>query len=134
MTEMNWEFKINPPSFNDFINNNNKIKLNLNPIEIKNLNENFKSIQNKNFSMTIKDKDNDINITNHFMKWFYMVQGKGFHKENNKIVFRKLTKPYPYKSKKKRIINKWWKNHSELITLNNVEFDIGERNEKINNC
>ena len=131
MTEMNWKFKINPPSFNDFIKNG--IKLDLNPIEIKNLNENFKSIQNKNFSMTIKDKDNDINITNNFIKWFYMIQGKGFHKENNKIVFRKLTKPYPYKSKKKRIINKWWKNHSELITLNNVEFDIGERNEKNDN-
>ena len=97
----------------------------------KNNSTNEIKTSHKNRGMTL---ENDINITNHFMKWFYMVQGKGFHKENNKIVFRKLTKPYPYKSKKKRIINKWWKNHSELITLNNVEFDIGERNKKINNC
>ena len=112
-----WKLKMNPPNFNDFIND--EIKLNLNPLEIKNLNENFKSIQNKEFSLTIKDTS----ITDHFMKWFYLIQGKDSHKENNKIVFRKLTKPYPYKSKKKRIIKKWWKKHSELVELKDLQLE-----------
>lgn len=113
-----WEIKIN--HFNNIINNG--IKLNLEPIEIKNLNENFKSIQNKEFSLTIKDEDT--NITDNFMKWFYLIQRKNSHNENNKIVFRKLTKPYPYKSKKKRIIKKWWKKYSEVVEINDVKLEL----------
>ena len=117
---MSDDWKINLPNFNDFITD--EIKLNLNPLEIKNLNETFELTQNKEFSLTIKDEDTS--ITDHFMKWFYLIQGKDFHKENNKIVFRKLTKPYPYKSKKKRIIKKWWKKHSEIVEINNVKLEL----------
>lgn len=37
-----------------------------------------------------------------------------------------LTKPYPYKSKKKRLIKKWWDKHSEIRVYKNVKLNFGE--------
>lgn len=35
-----------------------------------------------------------------------------------------LIKPYPYKSKKKRLVKKWWDKHSEIRVYKNVTFDF----------
>ena len=44
----------------------------------------------------------------------------------DEVHVRTLTKPYPYKSKKKRLIKKWWDKHSEIKVYKNVKFDFGE--------
>ena len=122
----NWTFKINPPSFDEFLKSN-EIKISPN----FNLNENMKSIQNKNFKMTIKNEDIETSVTDSFMCWFYAIQslnGNKIYQDCDKVIIRKLIRPYPYKSKKRRIIKKWWKNHSELIELHDVELNIDMEN------
>ena len=37
---------------------------------------------------------------------------------------RVLTKPYPYKSKKKRFVKKWWDKHSEIRVYENVKLEM----------
>ena len=37
---------------------------------------------------------------------------------------RVLTKPYPYKSKKKRLVKKWWDKHSEIRVYKNVKLEM----------
>ena len=54
---------------------------------------------------------------------------KSISKINENTVFdtvecQVLTKPYPYKSKKKRLVKKWWNKHSEIRVYKNVEFDF----------
>ena len=44
----------------------------------------------------------------------------------DKLKYRVLTKPYPYKSKKKRLIKKWWDKHSEIRVYKNVKLNFGE--------
>ena len=39
---------------------------------------------------------------------------------------RVLTKPYPYKSKKKRLVKKWWSKHSEIRVYKNVKLNFGD--------
>lgn len=39
---------------------------------------------------------------------------------------RVLTKPYPYKSKKKRLVKKWWDKHSEIRVYENVKLNFGD--------
>ena len=63
-------------------------------------------------------------LTDYFMKWSYLIQEKDdFYKKNNKIVIRRIAKSYPCKSKKKRIIKKWWKKHSEVIEFDDVKLE-----------
>ena len=57
---------------------------------------------------------------------------KSISKINENTVFdtvecRVLTKLYPYKSKKKRLIKKWWNKHSEIRVYKNVKFDFGSK-------
>jgi hypothetical protein len=40
-----------------------------------------------------------------------------------------LSKPYPYKSKKKRLVKKWWDKNSEIRVYKNVTFDFGVNHE-----
>ena len=42
------------------------------------------------------------------------------------LKYRVLTKPYPYKSKKKRLIKKWWDKHSEIKVYKNVKLNFGD--------
>lgn len=107
----NWNIKINPPTFKEFLKTEVKCK----PIDIEKIN---KTINSKELELTIKESDLDKSVVDDFMKWVNVIRN-----QNNicdKVVINKLTKPYPYKSKKKRLVKKWWKNHSELIKLNNV--------------
>lgn len=107
----NWNIKINPPTFKEFLKTEVKCK----PIDIEKIN---KTINSKELELTIKESDLDKSVVDNFMKWVNVIRN-----QNNicdKVVINKLTKPYPYKSKKKRLVKKWWKNHSELIKLNNV--------------
>ena len=106
-----WNFEINPPTFNEFL----KTEIKCSPIDIEKIN---KTINSKKFELTIKESDLNKSVVDNFMKW-----GNIIRNQNNvydKVMIRKLTKRYPYKSKRKRLVKKWLKNHSELIELNNV--------------
>lgn len=41
----------------------------------------------------------------------------------DKVKIRVLTKPYPYKSKKKRLVKKWCDKHSEIKVYKNVKLE-----------
>lgn len=106
-----WDIKINPPTFNEFL----KTEVKYSSIDIEKIN---KTINSKEFELTIEKSNLDKSVMDNFMKWVNIIRN-----QNNicdKVVINKLTKPYPHKSKKKRLVKKWWKNHSELIELNNV--------------
>lgn len=47
----------------------------------------------------------------------------------DEVRLRVLTKSYPYKSKKKRLVKKWWNKHSEIRVYKNVTFDFGANHE-----
>lgn len=47
----------------------------------------------------------------------------------DEVRLRVLTKPYPYKSKKKRLIKKWWDKHSEIRVYENVKLEIEMKSE-----
>lgn len=44
----------------------------------------------------------------------------------DEVKIRTLTKPYPYKSKKKRLVKKWWNKHSEIKIYKNVKLNFGD--------
>ena len=106
-----WNIKINPPTFNEFL----KTEVKCLPIDIEKIN---KTINSKEFELTIKDSDLDKSFVDNFMKWVNIIRNQ--NDVYDKVMIKKLTKRYPYKSKRKRLIKKWWKHHSELIELNNV--------------
>ena len=106
-----WDIKINPPTFNEFL----KTEIKCSPIDIEKIN---KTINSKELELTIKESDLDKSVVDNFMKWVNIIRNQ--NDICNKVVINKLTKPYPYKSKKKRLVKKWWKNHSELVELNNI--------------
>lgn len=107
----NWNIKINPPTFNKFL----KTEIKCSSIDIEKIN---KTINSKELELTIKESDLDKSVVDNFMKWVNIIRNQ--NDICDKVVINKLTKPYPYKSKKKRLVKKWWKNHSEFIELNNV--------------
>ena len=41
----------------------------------------------------------------------------------DEVKVRVLTKRYPYKSKKKRFVKKWWDKHSEIKVYKNVKLE-----------
>ena len=41
----------------------------------------------------------------------------------DEVKVRMLTKRYPYKSKKKRLVKKWWNKHSEIRVYKNVKLE-----------
>ena len=106
-----WDIKINPPTFNEFL----KTEIKCSQIDIEKIN---KTINSKKLELTIKESDLDKSVVDNFMKWVNIIRNQ--NNVYDKVMIRKLTKRYPYKSKRKRLIKKWWKNHSELIELNNV--------------
>lgn len=114
-----FNLKVNPPSFNDFL----KDEMEFNSEKIKKINH---IIQRKEFKLEIKESDLHKDVIDNFMWWVHIINNQNIENSNkfDKVVIRKLTKLYPYKSKKKRIVKKWWKNHSELVELNDVAIDM----------
>ena len=104
-----WSIKINPPTFNEFL----KTEIKCSQIDIEKIN---KTINFKEFELAIKDSDKS--FVDNFMEWVNIIRNQ--NNVYDKVMIKKLTKRYPYKSKRKRLIKKWWKHHSELIELNNV--------------
>lgn len=104
-------FKINPPTFNEFLKTEVKCK----PIDIEKI---TKTINSKKLEFTIKESTDKVTYEN-FIRWKNIIneQNNGYC---DSVIIRKLTKPYPYKSKRKRLVKKWWDYHSKLVTLNNV--------------
>ena len=115
-----FNFKINPPSFNNFL----KDEMKFNSEKIKKINH---TIQSKEFELEIKESDLPKNVIDNFMRWVNCINNQ--NSKYDSVVIRKLIKPYPYKSKKRRIVKKWWKNHSELIELNDVKINMEIKND-----
>ena len=76
----------------------------------------YHNLNFKEFELAIKDSDKS--FVDNFMEWVNIIRNQ--NNVYDKVMIKKLTKRYPYKSKRKRLIKKWWKHHSELIELNNV--------------
>lgn len=91
----------------------------LNGLNIKNMK--LQSTPKVNdFSISFKDDSTNQALYN----WV-----KSISKINENTVFdtvecRVLTKHYPYKSKKKRLVKKWWNKHSEIRVYKNVELNF----------
>lgn len=106
-------YKTTPPTFNEFL----KTELECSPKLIETTN---KRISSKKFNLEIKDCIKDKDIYNNFLKWKDIINTQNKNNCFDKVVIRKLNKSYPYKSKRKRHVMKWWKKHSELVELHNV--------------
>lgn len=111
MKEFNYEIKIENSPLN--------IGINLDGLEIKSM-----KLQStpKVADFNISFKDDSTNKA--LYDWV-----KSISEINENTVFdtlkcRVLTKPYPYKSKKKRVVKKWWDKHSEIKVYENVKLDF----------
>ena len=103
-----------------------EIKIENSPL---NIGTDLNGLNIKNMKLQSTSKVNDFNIsfkddsTNQALyDWV-----KSISKINENTVFdtvecRVLTKPYPYKSKKKRLVKKWWNKHSEIRVYKNVNY------------
>lgn len=110
-----------------------EIKIENSPL---NIGTDLNGLNIKNMKLQSTPKVNDFNIsfeddsTNQALyDWV-----KSISKINENTVFdtvecRVLTKSYPYKSKKKRLVKKWWDKHSEIRVYKNVKFDFGVNHE-----
>ena len=104
---------------NDFVIKFEDLNFKINPpIDIEKI---TKTIDSKKLEFTIKESTDTV-IYENFMKWKNIIAEQNNNCFND-VVIRKFTKPYPYKSKRKRLVKKWWKNHSELIKLHNVKIE-----------
>ena len=110
MKEFNYEIKIeNSPlniemDFNDIIKN---MKLQSTP-------------KVNDFSISFKDDSTNQALYD----WVKSISEINENTVFNTVECRVLTKPYPYKSKKKRLVKKWWNKHSELRVYKNMKFDF----------
>lgn len=109
---------------------NYEIKIKNSPL---NIGTDLNGLKIKNAKLQSTPKVNDFNIsfkddsTNKM--WCDWI--KSISEINENTVFdtlkcRVLTKPYPYKSKKKRLVKKWWDKHSEIRVYKNVKLNFGE--------
>ena len=67
----------------------------------------------------------DKGVYDTFSKWMNCINNQSQNNHFDKVTLIKLDKPYPYKSKKKRCVRKWWKNHSHQVELHDVELTCG---------
>jgi hypothetical protein len=116
MKELNYEIKIENSSLN--------IGTDLN----------FLNIKNMKLLSTPKVNDFNISFEDDFTNKMLYDWVKSISEINENTVFdtlecRVLTKSYPYKSKKKRLVKKWWNKHSEIRVYENVKFDFGVNHE-----
>jgi len=76
-----------------------------------------------NLSFTVSKDDSPQSLHD----WFNFWVNKPLESKNIvDITLRQLTKKYPYKSKKKRLVKKWWKKHSKLIMYKNCKLSLGK--------
>lgn len=113
MKELNYEIKIeNLPL---------KVETDLNNLNIKSI-KSLPTPKVNNLNLSFKDDSTNKRLYD----WV-----KSISEINENTVFdtlkcRVLTKPYPYKSKKKRLVKKWWDKHSEIRVYENVKLNFGD--------
>lgn len=67
----------------------------------------------------------DENLIGNFIKeWTDNVSNKNTKRYFNTIIVKQLIKPYPYKSKKKRHIKKWFDKHCKIVTYKDCEISL----------
>lgn len=115
MKEFNYEIKIENLPLN--------VGINLDGLKVKSMK--LQSIP-KVADFNISFEDNSTN--NMLYDWIKSIS----EDINENTVFdilkcRVLTKPYPYKSKKKRLVKKWWDKHSEIRVYKNVKLEMNNR-------
>lgn len=103
---------------------NYKIKIENSPFEIE------KSIKTKSMKLSSIPKVVDFNISfkddSTCQELFDLMNNSLIEKDTifNEVKLRVLTKPYPYKSKKKRLVKKWWNKYSEIKVYKNVKLEM----------
>lgn len=113
MKEFNYEIKIE--------NSPLKVETDLNNLNIKSIKS--QSIPKVNdFSISFEDGS-----TNKMLHdWMKSISEINENSVFDTVECRVLTKPYPYKSKKKRLVKKWWDKHSEIRVYKNVKLNFGD--------
>ena len=102
---------------------NYEIKIENSPFEIE------KSIKVKSMELPSTPKVADFNISfkddSTCQELFDLMNNSLIEKDTifDEVKLMVLTKPYPYKSKKKRLIKKWWNKHSEIRIYKNVKLE-----------
>lgn len=105
---------------------NYEIKIENSPFEIE------KSIEMKNMKLPSTSKVADFNISFKDDSTCRMLSdwvNQSLIEKNtvfDEVKIRTLTKPYPYKSKKKRLVKKWCNKHSEIRIYKNVKLNFGD--------
>lgn len=105
---------------------NYEIKFENSPFEIGN---NSNTLKVKSMELPPTPKVADFNISfedNSIQKMLWEWLNKVSIDNDNiidEVNAKVLTKPYPYKSKKKRLVKKWWNKHSEIRVYKNVKLE-----------
>lgn len=106
-----------------------EIKFENSPFEIGN---NSNTLKVKSIELPSTPKVADFNISFEDTSFYDMmkewIDGISIDSDTvfDEVKVRVLTKPYPYKSKKKRLVKKWWNKHSEIRVYKNVKLNFGE--------
>ena len=113
MKEFDYEIKIENSPLN--------VGINLNGLKVKSM-ELPPTPKVNNLNLSFKDDSTNKRLHD----WV-----KSISEINENTVFdtlkcRVLMKPYPYKSKKKRLVKKWWDKHSEIRVYKNVKLNFGD--------
>lgn len=113
MKEFDYEIKIENSPLN--------IGTDLNALKIKGM-KLLSTPKVNNFSISFEDDS-----TNKMLHdWLKSILEKNENSVFDTVECRVLTKPYPYKSKKKRLVKKWWDKHSEIRVYENVKLNFGD--------
>lgn len=112
MKEFNYEIKINNSPLN--------IGTDLNGLNIKSM-KMLSTPKVNNLNLSFKDDSTNKRLYD----WVEFISEINENTVFDTLECRVLTKPYPYKSKKKRFVKKWWDKHSEIRVYENVKFDFG---------
>ena len=112
MKEFDYEIKIENSPLN--------VGINLNGLKVKSM-ELPSTPKVNDFNVSFKDDSTN----NMLYDWMKSIS----EDINENTIFdtlkcRVLTKPYPYKSKKKRLVKKWWDKHSEIRVYENVKLEM----------
>ena len=105
-----------------------EIKIENSPL---NIGTDLNGLNIKNMKLQSTPKVNDFNISfkddsanRAFYDWVKSISEINENTVFDTVESRVLIKPYPYKSKKKRLVKKWWNKHSEIRVYKNMKFDF----------
>ena len=101
------------------LTNGFEIKIENSPLKIENNNIKLKNSLRENSDFEISFEDYFAN--KELWNWLNVSSSDNVFDE---VHVKVLTKPYPYKSKKKRQIKKWWDKHSKMEVFHNVQLDF----------